>query len=146
MIDDGKVLYDLGVDLSSNLSFTDGDLNLISYKDNLFQSIINRLNTDLNELDLFYEDYGSVLSSFFGWKVNDETLSYMEAEIENVLDKDPRIRNIECKCNYTGKGRVVINLTIYPLDNDEISFNENFVLNENGIVELEINETENNEE
>ena len=75
-------IYELGIDLSSSFTFHDGDLILSSYDDNLVQAVTNRIQTDLNELDLFYEDYGSILNSFFGWKANEYTIVLMKTEIQ----------------------------------------------------------------
>ena len=99
-----EVAYELGIDLNSNLSFSNGDLNLIQYEDNLIQGVMNRLNTELDELDLFYVGYGSILTRFLGWKANDETLSFIEAEIENTLENEPRLSSSDATCNYNGNG------------------------------------------
>ena len=56
-------VVELGTDLNSNWQFKDGDLQLVENNNNLVQSILNRLNCDYDSLDLFYYDYGSVLSS-----------------------------------------------------------------------------------
>ena len=50
-------IVELGVDLSSNWKFKDGDLVLVENKENLIQSILNRLNCDYDCLDLFYYEY-----------------------------------------------------------------------------------------
>ena len=79
-------IIELGADLNRNWEFKDGDLLLVENKDNLVQSILNRLNSDYDSLDLFYYDYGSVLSNFLGWKHNDETLEFIRLEIEDTLE------------------------------------------------------------
>lgn len=47
-------IVELGTDINSSWSFKDGDLNLISGKQNLIQATRNRLNNALNSLDDFY--------------------------------------------------------------------------------------------
>ena len=128
-----EVLYELGVDIDSNLSFTDGDLDLVSYDDNLVQGVTNHLRTRFDELSLFYEDYGSVLSSYVGWKSTKETISLIKTEIETVLKKEQRIQSFESIVEYTGEGNISIKLTLHP--NPDASIDVNFVLNEFGIVE-----------
>ena len=135
-----EVLYDLGVDISSDLSFHDGDLVLCKYEDNLVQSIVNRLNTDLDELDLFYEEYGSILTSFLGWKANDETISFIESELETVLKSDERLTAWEYDVTYNGDGKLTINLKLYP--NMEYSIDVTLTVNNEGTITLEDEEEE----
>ena len=90
-----EVLYELGVDLNSNFNFIDGDLQLASYDENLVQAVVNRLNTQLNSLGLFYEDYGSVLHSFFGLKANDITYDLIKVELNTVLNMESRISSFD---------------------------------------------------
>lgn len=130
-----EVLYELGVDINSSLDFQDGDLNLSSYDNNLVQAVANRLNTDLNELDLFYEEYGSVLLHFLGWKGTDETISYIGAELDNVLQNEERLENWEHTIEYTGNGKIKINLTLYP--NQSYSIDTTLEINENGVEVVE---------
>ena len=138
MIDDTEVLYELGVDLNSTLDFTNGDLTLATYDNNLVQAIVNRLNTPVDELDDFYEDYGSILTSFLGWKATDETLSFIEAEVENVLDNEERLVNSNCSASYLGDGLVRLELTLNP--NETTDLTVNLVLTNTGVVEIETDE------
>lgn len=133
-----EVAYELGIDLNSNLSFSNGDLNLIQYEDNLIQGVMNRLNTELDELDLFYVGYGSILTRFLGWKANDETLSFIEAEIENTLENEPRLTSSDATCNYNGNGQVLIDLKLYSIYGEVID--TNMVLTNTGVVEMETDE------
>ena len=133
-----EVAYELGIDLNSNLSFSNGDLNLIQYEDNLIQGVMNRLNTELDELDLFYVGYGSILTRFLGWNANDETLSFIEAEIENTLENEPRLTSSDATCNYNGNGQVLIDLKLYSIYGEVID--TNMVLTNTGVVEMETDE------
>ena len=133
-----EVLYELGVDLNSTLTFSNGDINLTTYEDNLIQGVMNRLNTDLDELDLFYDEYGSILTRFLGWKANDETLGFIEAEIENTLENEPRLESSDATCTYNGEGQVMIQLNLYPITGDMVD--TNMVLTTTGVVEIETDE------
>lgn len=130
-----EVLYELGVDINSSFSFHDGDIQLAKYDENLVQAIANRLNTDLNELDLFYEEYGSVILGFLGWKGNDETISVIEAELETILKSEERLMNWEYNVEYTGNGKVTIDLVLYP--NLSYSINTTLTLSEEGVEVVE---------
>ena len=135
---DDEVAYELGVDLNSTLTFSNGDINLTTYEDNLIQGVMNRLNTDLDELDLFYDEYGSILTRFLGWKANDETLGFIEAEIENTLENEPRLESSDATCTYNGEGQVMIQLNLYPITGDMVD--TNMVLTTTGVVEIETDE------
>jgi hypothetical protein len=99
---------------------------------------MNRLNTDLDELDLFYDEYGSILTRFLGWKANSETLGFIEAEIENTLENEPRLESSDATCTYNGEGQVMIQLNLYPITGDMVD--TNMVLTTTGVVEIETDE------
>lgn len=109
-----EVLYELGVDIHSDFDFTDGDINLARYDENLVQSVANRLQVDLDELDLFYEDYGSIMLSFLGWRGNEETIGFIKSELETVLQADDRIIGWDYEISYTGNGVLRIDLKLNP--------------------------------
>ena len=139
-MDNGEALYELGVDIRSDFTFENGDLKLSKYEENLVQAICNRLTTNLDELELFYEDYGSVLSSFIGWKANDETIDYMQKEIDIVLQNEPRIIDSETEITYKQNGLININLNLTTSSEAEIE--TNLILNKDGTIEIETDETE----
>lgn len=123
--------YEYGVDLDASLSFnSDGDLVLVKFKDNLCQAVSNRLNTVKDSLDLFYNDYGSVLLYFCGWKRKQSTLDFIRVELETCLKQDPRINDFTIDLSYSETGSVKINLRISNIMED---VEMNFVLNENGV-------------
>ena len=126
-----EVIYDFGVEVHSDWDFIDGDLKLVSYDDNLCQAIRNRLNTCLDELDLFYEDYGSILSGFLGWKANDETLSFIKLEVDNCLKNDFRLVNCDSKINYKSNGVLEIILVV---DYQGTIKEFNYVLDDTGLI------------
>ena len=135
---DDEVLYECGVDIDSSFTFKDGDLVLAEYGDNLVQAIANRLNTDLDELELFYEEYGSILPTFLGWKATDKTIHYMQTEIATVLSKESRLSSFKVDVQYEGEGLIKINLVLYTTSSEIIE--SNLVLGADGIIEVETDE------
>lgn len=125
-------IVELGTDLNSKWEFKDGDLILVENKDNLVQSILNRLNSEYDGLDLFYYDYGSVLSSFLGWKHNDETLEFIRLEIEDSLEQEPRLSDFNVEVSYNQNGKVLIDL--YIVFDDESDFTLSLVLEKDGEI------------
>ena len=123
-------IVELGVDLNNNWDFKDGDLVLVENKDNLIQSILNRLNCNYDSLDLFYYEYGTVLTNFLGWKHNDETLEFIRLEIEDTLNQEPRLNNFTVDVSYNSIGRVLIEL--YVVFDDETDFSLSLVLEKEG--------------
>ena len=125
-------IVELGTDLNSNWEFKDGDLQLVENKTNIKQSILNRLNCDYDSLDLFYYEYGSVLSNFLGWKHNDETLEFIRLEIEDTLNQEPRLTDFDVEVSYDKIGKVLIDL--YIVFNDETDFSLSLVLEKDGEI------------
>lgn len=137
---EGETLYELGIDVKSSFTFHDGDIQLVEYDENLVQSILNQLNTDLDELDLFYEDYGSVMLSFLGWKANEETLTLIQAELDTLLQSEERLDSWESEIKYTGNGKIQIDLRLHP--NPEYTIETTFIVSDEGVVEGEEEEEE----
>ena len=130
-MEEEDVLYELGVDLNSNFTFENGDIKLSKYEDNLVQAIINRLNTNLDELELFYESYGSVIRGFLGWRADETTLSYISTEITTVLNDEPRITDFDINVEYKKEGRISIDLSLSTISNVDIE--TNLILGVNGV-------------
>jgi len=125
-------IIELGTDLNTNWEFKDGDLILVENKDNLIQSILNRLNSEYDSLDLFYYDYGSVLSNFLGWKRNDETLEFVRLEIEDTLEQEPRLSDFSVEALFNEVGGILIKLFI--VFDDETDFSLSLVLEKDGEI------------
>lgn len=125
-------IVEYGVDICRDWTFQDGDIKPISNLDNLNQAILNRLNTIQDELDSFYDDYGSFLQSFLGWKKNEETLTFIKTELDNVIAKDPRITFFESEVTFDENGRVKIELVI----SDYGDFSLNYILDGEGVAEV----------
>lgn len=112
------VAYNYGVDLHNNLKFVNGDLQLAEYEENIAQAIGNRLNTVYDTLDVFYADYGSVLTRFLGWRNTDNTLKFVKLEVDNVLSQDPRLDEFSTSVEYVNSDRIRINIVL-QYDEDE---------------------------
>lgn len=125
-------IVEYGVDICRDWTFQDGDIKSISNTDNLNQAILNRLNTIQDELDSFYDDYGSFLQSFLGWKKNEETLTFIKTELDNVIAKDPRITLFESEVTFDENGSVKIELVI----SDYGDFSLNYILDGEGVAEV----------
>jgi len=125
-------IIELGTDLNTNWEFKDGDLILVENKENLIQSILNRLNSEYDSLDLFYYDYGSVLSNFLGWKRNDETLEFVRLEIEDTLEQEPRLSDFSVEALFNEVGGILIKLFI--VFDDETDFSLSLVLEKDGEI------------
>lgn len=125
-------IIELGTDFKSEWAFKDGDLVLVENKDNLIQSILNRLNCDYDSLDLFYYDYGSVLSKFLGWKKSDETLEFIRLEVESVLEQEPRLSDFNVNVSYNKVGKVLID--VYILFDEDSDFSLSLVLEKGGEI------------
>lgn len=135
----------LGTDFDSSYEFIDGDLKLVKNEDNLIQSIINRFNTKLDTLNLFYTDYGSKIYGFLGWVHSDDTLDFIELEIQDVLQQDPRCQENTINVKYQNQ-KIIAEITIRITDDMDLTFN--LVMNENNKISLltNMNEEENEEE
>ena len=108
-----------GTDINSDWSFTGGDIDLISDTSNLGQAILNRLNSDSDTYDIFYNKYGGELFEHMG-DLNHPTIhEYIRIEIEAVLSQEPRIKNVECTVNKTDTKTIKCELKIHVIDNTE---------------------------
>lgn len=124
---------ELGTDIKTGFNFENGDLKTITDKENLVQAITNRLNTTQGTFDLFYNEYGGILHQYHNWKANEITLKFMEIDIRNILNQDPRLKNYDLTLKYNSEGAVKINITLIYDDLTDLSLS--FVLNENGVTE-----------
>jgi hypothetical protein len=128
-------IYDYGVDLDSSLTFQDGDLKLKEYTNNIGQAIANRLNTFQDSLDLFYYDYGSFFTSYFGWRRRQSTLDLMKVELDLTLREDPRVNDFETELEFGETvNSVVIKIRLY--DNG-VETDLNYVLTDEGVELVE---------
>jgi phage baseplate assembly protein W len=71
-----------------------GDLGLVTGLDNLKQSIYNRLNSILGASSLIHPDYGTILDSYVGTTITNETLELVKQEVARTVLADPRIKEV----------------------------------------------------
>lgn len=126
---------EFGTDFNSNYTFINGDLEIVSDKQNIKQAIINRLNTHEGWYDLFYNSYGGFLHSFHGWKRLQSTLNFMKIEIINILSQDPRFVNIDVDLAFNDNGEINMHVNLFY--DEETDLNLSFVINDSGIEESE---------
>lgn len=125
-------IYGLGMDIRSDWSFNaEGDLELISNEENIIQAIINRLNTRIGVMDLYYSNYGGDLHSFMGEVFDETLLKFMKIEVESTLKQDPRLQGVIVELIYD-EGQVKINISQEYNEDTDLSLS--LVLNETGVV------------
>lgn len=131
-----EIMTDIfGTDIKSSFSFQNGDIELISGESNLAQSIINILNTDLGFYNWCYTNYGSNIFEVFGLKNNSNSLEYLKIEIEYVVKKNPRIRDVNADCSKEDYKTVGVELKVLTIGTDEI-VTLNLVITDDLIVML----------
>ena len=133
-------MINLGTDIVSDWSFSDGDLNIVTGTTNLAQAIQNRLNTYFDDLNLFYANYGSTLFDLLG-DLNHETIhEYIKIEVEDVVIKDNRIKSVDCTVNKMGEGLVECKLNIILIDETDADLS--LIITADNIVVLNVNGVE----
>lgn len=123
---------EFGTDFDSSFSFEGGDLTLVSDKENIIQSIANRINTNNGFFDLYYNEYGGVLQNFLGWKATEKTSEFIKIELTNILKQDPRLIDFELELNYLGNGKIRIQMLLNYNEDSDLSLS--MVLSENGVT------------
>lgn len=132
---------DLGTDISSDWSFSNGDINLIRDYGNLSQAIMNRLNTDLDFYQIFYARYGGNLWEHMG-DLNHPTIhEYIRIEVEDIILQDPRIAEVECSVTKISRKQVGCTVTVTLYDNTTTT-TLNYVINANTGVSITNNTNE----
>ena len=124
-------IVEYGTDIKNDWVFVDGDLQIVNNNQNLSQAIHNRLNTLYNSLDLFYDDYGSFLLNYMGWRKTNETLNFIKMEITRVINNDARVSDFEVDVSFEDNGSVGIKIVVYY--DEDYSFDLNYVLSETGV-------------
>lgn len=125
----------LGTDIKDSFSFSNGDIDIISGIENLEQSIINILNTDLGFYNWCYSNYGSNLSEIFGRENNNNSLEYLRVEIEYTVKKNPRVKDVSVNCTKEDPQTVSAELQILPIGENEM-VTINLIINEDYIVKI----------
>lgn len=124
-----------GTDIKDSFSFSNGDIDIVSGIENLEQSILNILNTDLGFYDWCYTNYGSNLSKIYGRKNDNNSLEYLRIEIEHAVIKNPRINNVSVNCTKEDPITVNAELEILPINSEEI-VTINLVINDDYKVQI----------
>jgi len=125
-------MINLGTDVVSNWSFTDGDLNIVAGTGNLAQAIQNRLNTYLDDLNIFYSSYGSTIFDELG-ELNHPTIhEYIKIEIEYRLIRDNRIKDVVCTVEKISSESVECSLDLTLVDETDVSLG--LIINADNIV------------
>lgn len=116
----------IGVDINSKWLFKDGDIELVSKEENMFQAITNRITCRLNALSMYYSKYGSLVQDYLGEHNNPNAREYIAIEIRETLIQDPRIKNHEVKVTkHNPKGvKAHVRCVFYNGD----VYEENFIL------------------
>ncbi len=132
-------MFDIyGTDIKTDFSFSDGDINIVREKDNLQQSICNRLNSTLDTYSDFYVRYGGNLMDWLGEINHRNTHQYIKIEVESILSQDPRIEEIEADISKEDSDIVKIDLKLKLINSDEI-VSLNFVIQEDLWVKINPN-------
>ena len=110
-------MADFGTDLNWNGSET--ELTTVTADENIIQSVKNRLNTDYDELNWIYNNYGCNYKQFLGSRATDTSLEFIKNSIKNSLDEEERIENYDLELSYMdGKINIILNI-----DGSEFEFN-----------------------
>ena len=131
-------MINLGTDVMSDWSFSNGDVNIVAGTGNLAQAISNRLNTYLDDLSAFYAGYGSTVFDYLG-EFNHSTIhEYIKIEVETAVIKDNRVNSVECTVNKISSGQVEGKLNLTLVDGTDVDLNmiitaENTVMITNGV-------------
>lgn len=114
-------------------SYENQDLVVVEDTDNMIQAILNRLNTNTDELDYLYNNYGCDLRQFLGLPTNETTLGLVKNVITDTLNQDDRIELIDLELSY--KDANTLNILLSCTFNDN-TLELDLVLNETNGVEI----------
>jgi len=110
-------MVDFGTDLNWNGSET--ELTTVTGDENIIQSVKNRLNTNYDELNWIYNNYGCNYKQFLGSRVTNTSLEFIKNSIKQSLDEEERIQNYDLELSYMdGKINIVLNI-----DGTDLEFN-----------------------
>ena len=102
-------MVDFGTDLNWNGSET--ELTTVTGDENIIQSITNRLNTNYDELNWIYNNYGCNYKQFLGDRATDTTLEFIKNSIKQSLDEEERINGYDLELSYMdGKINIILNI------------------------------------
>ena len=110
--------------------YINGDVAIAEDTDNIIQAILNRLNTDTDELDYLYDNYGCDLRQFLGLPADDTTLEMVKNVISDTLKYDERLTLMDMTLSYKDTSTLNILLTCTYDDN---AIDMDLLLSENGV-------------
>ena len=134
-------LEEFGTDISWELS--NNDVATVSDEKNLLQAIANRLNTNFDELDWVYENYGCNFQDFLGYKKNDTTFEFVKNSITESLEHEPRVTLLNLELSYQNDDQLNIVLEL-AYEEDEV-IEASLVLGNEGVLEVEDSDDEEEE-
>lgn len=134
-------MVNIGTDIDSSWTFSNGDIRLVSDESNLGQAIINRLRADTDTYNIFYAVYGGNLFEYMGELNHQQVHEYIKIEIESILQQDPRIANVDCSVMRITSNNIECNLKVNPTDTDEV-ISYNFVLTDENVINILRNEVD----
>lgn len=120
------IFEQMGVDVDRSWQLFDNDVLLVDGSNNLYQAIYNRLMTSLNDMDYFYDEYGSNMRDWLGELMSYENLQNLADEVHNRVLEDPRISDCDVTCVPYKKYNVIINIVAITYADE--TFEYNFVL------------------
>jgi len=128
-------MSEFGTDIHRSWTFTNGDLLLASDETNVAQAIQNRISTNYDELGLYYAEYGSLLRTYLGEKRTAENLEFINIEIRNRLESEPRVYNVEVESEYTEDGGITVKIDgMFGVENE---FEVNLIMDNTGEVTID---------
>ena len=80
------------------------------------------MNTDTNELDFLYSDYGCNLKQFLGLKKSNTTVELIKNTIVDTLERDKRLNLINIDVEFVNDDKISILLN-YSFNDEEIELN-----------------------
>ena len=113
-------MINLGTDVINDWSFRNGDLQIVEGTGNLSQALTNRLNTYLDDLILFYGDYGSNLFDYMGEQNKPTIHEYIKVEVEDCIVKDNRVDTCSCTIDKVMNDEVYCNLSLILVDGTDM--------------------------
>ena len=125
-------MIEIGTDINREWTMENGDLELVTEDENITQAIYNRLSCYQPLLEVYYENYGGFLRSYFGRKKNSETLGLIRIELETILDQEPRIEDYSLDLSVGDAGNVIISLSLLYSDLED-TVDLNLVLDNSGL-------------
>ena len=117
-----------GSSLLADLQLMNGDLNLIGGTDlnmvqdtsNIVQAIINRVNTELDELLL---DQGYGVTSLIGTSINQNLLTFIASEYAFQISSDERILSVNQVKAVANGDKIDVSLSVTPINSQTINLN-----------------------